>query len=61
MTQFTMGLALLCCLCSCTTQGAKNIGGSGGSAEPKEIMLSDGTKCAVIVGYGKAAISCGWK
>ena len=25
------------------------------------IRLEDGTKCAVVVGYNKAAIDCNWK
>lgn len=27
----------------------------------QEIVLKDGTKCAVMVGYNKGAISCDWK
>ena len=33
----------------------------GGSADVKIITLPDGTRCAVLIGYSKAAISCDWK
>lgn len=34
-------------------------GGSSGGIQ--EIKLSDGTRCAVLVGYNKAALTCNWK
>lgn len=34
--------------------------GAGGSANVQEVVLSDGTRCAVLVGYQKGAISCDW-
>lgn len=36
---------------------------SNGVAEATvvEHTLSDGTKCAVLIGYQRGAISCGWK
>lgn len=32
-----------------------------GSAAVQEITLSDGTRCAAMVGYQKGSISCNWK
>lgn len=31
-----------------------------GSITVKEVTLSDGTRCAVAVGYRKGAITCDW-
>ena len=31
-----------------------------GAGEVKLIRLTDGTKCAVLIGYQKGAISCDW-
>jgi hypothetical protein len=36
------------------------VGGEGGSASIQEITLTDGTRCAILVGYEKGAISCDW-
>jgi len=32
-----------------------------GSADVKLVKLSDGTKCAILVGYNKSSIACDWK
>jgi len=37
------------------------VSSSGGTAEVQEITLSDGTRCAVMVGVYKAGISCDWR
>lgn len=41
--------------------GATDVSGSLGGAEVKIVTLDDGTKCAVLIGYQKGAISCDWK
>lgn len=48
-------------LSSSPSPGSKSVGGSGGEAEVKVVTLDDGTKCAILVGYSKGAISCNWK
>jgi len=37
-----------------------SVGAAGGSVEVQEVRLKDGTRCAVIIGYEKGAISCDW-
>lgn len=37
-----------------------NVSGADGIASVQEITLKDGTRCAVLVGYQKGAISCDW-
>ena len=32
-----------------------------GAAEIKLVTLSDGTKCATLIGYNKGSIHCNWK
>ena len=32
-----------------------------GNAAVQTIQLEDGTRCAVLIGYRKGAISCDWK
>jgi hypothetical protein len=32
-----------------------------GNADVKLITLNDGTKCAVLIGYGIGSINCNWK
>jgi hypothetical protein len=44
-----------------TTPGAEGVDGSGGGGEVKTVTLKDGTQCAVLIGYQKGSISCGWK
>ncbi len=46
--------------CTMTSPGAQDVSGSAGGAEVKVITLDDGTRCAVLVGYQKGAISCDW-
>ena len=38
-----------------------NVTAGGGSGEVQEITLKDGTRCAVVMGYEKGAISCNWR
>jgi hypothetical protein len=33
---------------------------SGGSGSVQEITLTDGTRCAILVGYSKGGIDCDW-
>lgn len=39
----------------------QSVAGAGGSGEVKEVFLSDGTRCAVVIGYYKGAITCDWQ
>lgn len=32
-----------------------------GSADIKLVKLSDGTKCAILIGHNKGSITCDWK
>lgn len=32
-----------------------------GTGDVTLVMLRDGTKCAVLIGYSKGAISCDWR
>jgi hypothetical protein len=42
-----------------TSDGVVSNGSSNGSVSI--VNLKDGTKCAVLIGYYKGAISCDWK
>ena len=44
-----------------TSKNAIDVSGKDGSGEVKYVVLADGTKCAVLIGYQKGAISCNWK
>ncbi len=44
-----------------TTPGAIEVSGAFGQAEVTLIHLEDGTRCAVLVGTNKGALSCDWK
>lgn len=57
-------------LAGCAQSTATKIPGNDGDvlitngesdATVTEITLKDGTKCAVLIGSRKGAISCGWK
>ena len=39
----------------------KDVSGADGRGEVKLVVLDDGTKCAVLIGYAKGAITCNWK
>lgn len=55
-------IALVCVLvlAGCTNNTEQIVSDGGGSGGVKLIVLSDGTKCAVIVGYAKGGIDCNW-
>jgi len=61
-----MVLAFCILAAACTNNTATSVPGGievsngFGSAGVQEITLPDGTKCAVLIGYYKGAISCGW-
>jgi hypothetical protein len=44
-----------------TADGAIAVASVASYGEVREISLSDGTKCAVLLGSNKGAISCDWK
>jgi hypothetical protein len=48
-------------LIGCTFQESTDIRESEADFKLKQITLDDGTPCAVLVGYRKGGISCGWK
>lgn len=57
-------LALAALVVACSAQGPAaimTVGNGEGSADVKIIKLDDGTRCAVLIGAYKAAISCDWK
>lgn len=54
-------LLLTCFLSGCKSEGATDVSGSSGSGEVKIVYLEDGTKCAILIGYQKASMSCNWK
>jgi hypothetical protein len=39
----------------------RDVSGADGKGEVKLVVLEDGTKCAVLIGYNKGAITCNWK
>ncbi len=41
-------------------EGGISVSNGMGSITVKEVTLSDGTRCAVAVGYQKGAITCDW-
>lgn len=41
--------------------GAVTVSDGNGAATVQLITLTDGTKCAAMVGYYKGAISCNWR
>lgn len=47
--------------CGSNDPNAKRVSDSGGAADVKLIELEDGTKCAVLIGYQKGALSCDWE
>lgn len=51
---------LLIGLMSCSG-GGQSVAGAGGGGDIQEIYLSDGTRCVVLIGYYKGAISCDWQ
>lgn len=65
-TKLLIGASLLTAvLAGCAkTEATKDgnlISNGAGEATVTDHTLSDGTKCAVLIGYYKGAISCGWK
>jgi len=49
-------------LCACSDGlGGQRVSDGWGDGQVKEVMLSDGTKCAVLIGFEKGAIDCNWK
>ena len=58
-------VAAICCLVialsACEKTTTQSVSSMSGAAGVQLITLEDGTKCAVIVGYQKGGISCGWK
>lgn len=42
------------------TNGGTAVQGMGGSSSVQEVTLKDGTRCAVLIGYQKGGIDCGW-
>jgi len=42
-------------------RGPSIVSGGGGYGEVKEVRLSDGTRCVVLIGSSKGGISCDWK
>lgn len=65
---FVLGVAILATGCARSDRPADVGPGDGipvtdgmGSLTVKEVTLSDGTRCAVAVGYQKGAITCDWK
>jgi phosphopantothenate synthetase len=53
-------IATIAAMTGCTSPGATDVSGSAGNGEVKVIALEDGTRCAVLIGSGKGAISCDW-
>lgn len=41
--------------------GAVDVANGGGSGTVQLIHLKDGTPCAVLIGYKKGSIDCGWR
>ena len=46
----------------CTKQGntQATVSDGNGQGDVALVILNDGTKCAVIVGYSKGGIDCNW-
>lgn len=61
--RYAMLFVLLLAGCGSKPDGVKSHYVSDGncSGEVKLIVLQDGTKCAVLIGYYKAALHCNWK
>lgn len=58
----TMALILSVVLLSaCTNNTQQQVSDGNGSAGVTMVYLQDGTKCAVLVGYSKGAISCDFR
>lgn len=56
-------LLLVGCERVATTQpdGWTEVQDGGGSGSVKEIVLPTGTRCVVLIGYGKGAITCDFR
>lgn len=64
----TIGLISLCILVGCderppTVKGENtvNVATNGYDAAVRIIRTTDGTRCAVMVGYGRGGITCDWE
>lgn len=61
MKKLILLLAIVISGCGATPDSEAYVSNGWGAADIKLVSLSDGTRCAVLVGTYKGAISCNWK
>ena len=59
MKKYALVLALA--LAGCTSENAIEVSSYTGGGEVQLITLKNGTRCAVLIGFQKGAISCDWE
>lgn len=63
MKMLIVALATAAALAGCGKSGntQAHVSDGYGEGEVKLVMLQDGTRCAVLIGYSKGGIHCDWK